>query len=885
MIRMVRHRLLKLYYRITSQRSLAHGTLNCSRLAFLILILNTIAMNSGYAQCDPSEINLCEIGNNNIIQACYHAQIAKTSNGYTITGEDFAPNGVNYSTVLTNIPSANYPMPPNIVPLWGAIGGRTQAVFLGTDGRIYAIGEEDLLIDRTHTNGPAWGVTNLNLPPGVTVCDVNKWQGTAGSGSDNNNNSNTTGERDGFLVFSTQSGEAYISGDGASAIQTNASSTDWTMINMPEGITVDNFGVGYRTLLILGSDGNLYGSGRDTYLGDGTVVNVSEIRRLAVQPEISVFGITQIEAGYNSYFVLDGDGTVHVLGENSEGALGIGNISDLTFWSKVGGGDCPGGILSSVAYISTMSTHDNRISSSAILVDRTIRSWGSNNRQSITSGEDMLIPCPITPTGNNRNAVAISNGGHISPYINTIAQICNIGHNRQGAFGDGNDEQGDYGEYRCRIIPGMPEICGTNEADLALNKTVSNTNPSTGEDITFTITVINKGPDDSSGSFVRDQLNEAFYYLSDDSGGNYNPSTGLWIVGPLAVGESATLNITVKIIAAGPLTNYAQILVDNEVDINSIPGNSSSTEDDDDLVQIIVTPCPITTSEVVLCPQDSIQIDNNWIYDLGIYIESFPTAFDCDSLHITAVSYVEDPPRPALEVDCEDYKYLLSVDALTEWTPSWDNGDGSYHAVYDATADQAILTQYANPDCIDVTAIDLPDLVNSGQIPVFQDTTILEFTPLTFTTMLDTSEWQIQWLPASLFDCSTCPKATLIASASTEVTLQMEHLSGCNYESSFYLTVERAPIHIYAPNVFNPTGENANNAVWTVTNSPNIQVQECNIYDRWGGLMYTTNDPVPIWDGTMDGKLCDMGVYVYLIKYIDLHQNQHVITGNVTLLR
>lgn len=836
------------------------------------------------AQCDPAEIDLCEIGNNNIIQACYHAQIAKTSNGYTITGEDFAPSGLDYSTVLTNIPGPRYPMPTGIVPLWGAIGGRTQAVFLGTDGLIYAIGQEDLLIDETRTNGSRWGVTNFSLPPGVTVCDVNKWQGTAGSGSDNNNNSNTTGETDGFLVFSTITGDAYITGDGAAAIQRGASNTNWTRLRMPDGITVENFGVGYRTLLVLGSDGNLYASGSDTYFGDGTLEDVSELTRLKVQPPVSIFGISQIEAGYNSYFVLDGDGTVHVLGENSEGALGIGVVTDLLNWSKVGS-DCPNGILTNVAYISTMSTHDNRISSSAILVDRTIRSWGSNSRQSITTGEDMLLPCPINPTGNNRNAVAISNGGHISPYINTNAQICNIGHNRQGAFGDVNDEEGDYGEYRCRIIPGTPEICGTKEANLSLNKSVNNTNPSTGEDITFTITVTNNGPDNSTGSFVRDKLKKAFYYVSDDSDGDYNPTSGLWIVGPLAVGESATLNITVKVIAEGVLTNYAQILVDNEVDINSTPGNASSTEDDDDIAQIIASPCPIAMSEIILCPEDSIRIDNTWVYEAGTYLESLPLPSGCDSLHISTVSYVPKPPIPTFELDCKNFNYILSVENQAEWSPTWNNGTTGYQVSYQPSANQAVLTLNANPNCTEELVIELPDMPSREDIPTFEDTTLLELIPLTLSTLIDADIWQIQWSPTDIFDCPTCPTATLITLNSTEVTLELEHPSGCNSETSFFLTIERAPILIDAPNVFIPNGKNADNAVWTISNSDNIQIQDCKIYDRWGSVMYSSNDPDPFWDGTTNGKPCEPGVYVFLVTYTDSRQKQHTFSGDVTLVR
>ena len=345
--------------------------------AAVLLTTNITIINYSKSQCDPTIRDLCEIGKNSVIQACYHAQIAKTSNGYSITGEDLAPNGISFQIVLTNMPSPSYPMPSDVVPIWGAIGGRTQSVFLGSDGRIYAVGDEDLLIDNSNTNGPSWNVARLSLPTGIEVCDVNKWQGTAGSGRDNNNgnsiNAIATGDTDGFLVFSTESGKAYITGDGASAIQSQASNIDWTLIEMPSGILVVNFAVGYRTLLIEASDGNLYASGPNTFLGDGTSTDLDNMTLLTTQPNISLFGITQIEVGFNSYLVLDGNGTIHVLGENSEGGLGVGNSNNVREWSKVGAG-CTGGELTNVSYISTLSTHDYRINSSAILVNGTVLS-------------------------------------------------------------------------------------------------------------------------------------------------------------------------------------------------------------------------------------------------------------------------------------------------------------------------------------------------------------------------------------------------------------------------------------------------------------------------------------------------------------------------------
>ena len=42
------------------------------------------------------------------------------------------------------------------------------------------------------------------------------------------------------------------------------------------------------------------------------------------------------------------------------------------------------------------------------------------------------------------------------------------------------------------------------------------------------------------------------------------------------------------------------------------------------------------------------------------------------------------------------------------------------------------------------------------------------------------------------------------------------------------------------------------------------------IYNRWGQLIYKTNDQSEGWDGTVNGKPCQIDVYVYKIIF---HQN------------
>lgn len=799
----------------------------------------------GHSQCDPSTIDACEVGKNSVIQASFHAQIIKTSNGYSITGQDMAPSGNNIQVALTNVPSTTYPMPAGVLPIWGAIGGRTQAVFVASDSKIYAVGSEDLLIHNIHTNGSAWGVTTLSLPKGITICDINKWEGSAGSG-------NNTGNLSGFLAFSTYSGEMYITGNGGGDIILNAVNSSWTKIVMPSGVAVVDFAVGYQTLLILGADNSLYGSGPNTFLGNGTSKSLTTIT-LLTQPPISVNDIRQIEAGVNSFLVLDGDGTIHVLGENSEGSLGVGNILDVTTWSKVGS-ECSEGILNNVAYISTLSSHDNRSASSAILLDETIRSWGLNDNQSITSGIGRVITCYTRPPGNNSRAVAISNGGHISPYVNRQIEICNIGHNREGAFGDGRDESGDYGEYTCFNIPGLPEVCGTKETDLELRKTAIDTLHNIGDHVVFTITLTNKGPGASTGSSVRDQLPSGFRYISDDAKGDYNKLTGLWTVGPLKKGESISFKITASILSTGNYTNYAQVLSDNEVDPDSAPGDMSRNQDDDDAVTVMVIPCPFEASCITL---QGISINDCHkiipsIYDAGQANAEIEDIFsDIVTCGVVGIYHKDDFPKVD---DCsiirrtywltDDGKEVLSC--FRDFTFEPDKNGPSINCPPDIT----LICDEAMPSAETfLTGIDDCSAANSFRVVEALDASLnADFcmnnngiTQRIYTTL------------------DNCGNSTTCAQT---ITFQQE---------------------FYIPNIFSPKGSESNNS-WIVTSSPSVFIKECSVYDRWGNVVFISKTEQIKWEGKFKGVACDEGVYVYVIYYTDVNGIEKMKAGEVALI-
>ncbi len=85
-------------------------------------------------------------------------------------------------------------------------------------------------------------------------------------------------------------------------------------------------------------------------------------------------------------------------------------------------------------------------------------------------------------------------------------------------------------------------------ADVHMEKTVDKLRVNRGETFDYTLTVTNDGPHAATGVVVNDPLPiHAVDYLNDDSSDAYDPVTGNWSVGSLAVGESKVINITVRV--------------------------------------------------------------------------------------------------------------------------------------------------------------------------------------------------------------------------------------------------------------------------------------------------------------------------------------------------
>ena len=153
----------------------------------------------------------------------------------------------------------------------------------------------------------------------------------------------------------------------------------------------------------------------------------------------------------------------------------------------------------------------------------------------------------------------------------------------------GDDSDGDDDDDTETPVPNpVPDP----EADLSLDKSVDDSTPDVGADVVFTIAVTNDGPSDATGVIVTDQLPSGYSYVSDDGSGTYVSGTGLWTIGALANGATATLNITATVLASGDYGNYAQVTASDQDDPDSTPGDDSTTDDDDDTETPVPNPVP-----------------------------------------------------------------------------------------------------------------------------------------------------------------------------------------------------------------------------------------------------------------------------------------------------
>jgi uncharacterized repeat protein (TIGR01451 family) len=232
--------------------------------------------------------------------------------------------------------------------------------------------------------------------------------------------------------------------------------------------------------------------------------------------------------------------------------------------------------------------------------------------------------------------------------------------------------------------------------DIGVAKTVDNLTPNVGSNVTFTITASNAGPSNETGAEVSDLLPTGYTFVSASSSiGTYNNTTGIWAIGNLADGASATLSITATVNATGIHENIA-VITGNETDPNTANNTATST------------PVPLPVADVRIT-----KTANNNSPDVGSTVTFILTASSTGPSAATNVSATDVLPNGYTFVSASP-----SVGTYDQSTGIWTVGDlaNGANATLNIVATVNATGNYANTATISAPESDPTPTNNTSSI-------------------------------------------------------------------------------------------------------------------------------------------------------------------------
>ena len=117
-------------------------------------------------------------------------------------------------------------------------------------------------------------------------------------------------------------------------------------------------------------------------------------------------------------------------------------------------------------------------------------------------------------------------------------------------------------------------------------------------------------------------------------------------------------------------------------------------------------------------------------------------------------------------------------------------------------------------------------------------------------------------------------------------TYQLTISNSCGISSDTAF-VELSPCDecLFMPTAFTPNRDGRNDEYRPLVKCP-VASFNMQIFNRWGEVVFRSEDPSAAWDGALNGNLCDAGAFVYLVEYRSSSTgNVRSLKGNITLIR
>ena len=115
-------------------------------------------------------------------------------------------------------------------------------------------------------------------------------------------------------------------------------------------------------------------------------------------------------------------------------------------------------------------------------------------------------------------------------------------------------------------------------------------------------------------------------------------------------------------------------------------------------------------------------------------------------------------------------------------------------------------------------------------------------------------------------------------------TLEVTDLNGCRGRDTIQVIENDCLTGVFIPNAFTPNGDNLNDRFLALVYG-RVESFRLEVYNRFGELVYATNDPRDGWDGNVKGKQSPGGNFVWVCRYQLAGESPVSRKGTLTLIR
>lgn len=220
----------------------------------------------------------------------------------------------------------------------------------------------------------------------------------------------------------------------------------------------------------------------------------------------------------------------------------------------------------------------------------------------------------------------------------------------------------------------------------------------------------------------------------------------------------------------------------------------------------------------------------------------------------------------------------------------WDFGDGALANTFSPTHTYATAGNYTvsltanNLSCPSFTeTITAAIYIDSARVPVRYPTVKAvagKAFPLTARSLGALYRWQ----PATGLNSTSVQSPMATLNNDIEYTVTITNSASCTTTDTVAVKLEFDG-NIFVGNGFTPNGDGVNDRCYPILSGVRSLVY-FKIYNRWGNLVFQTNDASPQngWDGKYNGRLQPVGTYTWIAEAVDGNGNVIKRNGNVLLI-